>query len=342
MDSGCPTPLFINGGMNIIKSSWWAGEKTGPFTGGRGENGVWREGAAIGLRWMGLVLRAPKAKRHLSPALSASQQGTGREGEGLRRLVKTKRLEVAWAFGCAGAMDLVDGMDMVDGVDARDQRDLRLRLAWSRRLVVGGCGVERAPERADYRPLKARKGRLRPVEAGYFECVFFCGADGEGRQGAGRGASPRGRQNRSRILGFMQPINRTKPEETALARGKPDFLKNIYFLPFGVCTRPPYRWGACGRPPSTRGSEGTSVGSGKAGKLASLEYGLDGLASQALRVSCPEESFASRKAISPCRLLDGWRRCWCVGHAAQYPGLRGTGALQFGGCQTNAKNGSFL
>ena len=56
---------------------------------------------------MGLVLWVSKAKCHLSPALSASQQGTGREGEDLKRLIMFKRLDGAWAFGFSRAMDFV-------------------------------------------------------------------------------------------------------------------------------------------------------------------------------------------------------------------------------------------
>ncbi|MDB6067582.1 MAG: hypothetical protein JWR26_3790 [Pedosphaera sp.] len=50
------------------------------------------------------------------------------------------------------------------------------------------------------------------------------------------------------------------------------------------------------------------------GGLAALQYGLDGLASQALQVSCPQESFASRKAISPYPMLDCWRGGLGHGH----------------------------
>ncbi|MDB6065592.1 MAG: hypothetical protein JWR26_1800 [Pedosphaera sp.] len=53
----------------------------------------------------------------------------------------------------------------------------------------------------------------------------------------------------------------------------------------------------------------------RTGAPAALEFGLDGLASQALQVSCPQETFASRKAISPYQLLDGWRRNWRGGHS---------------------------
>ncbi|MDB6066396.1 MAG: hypothetical protein JWR26_2604 [Pedosphaera sp.] len=64
---------------------------------------------------------------------------------------------------------------------------------------------------------------------------------------------------------------------------------------------------------SSRGRHGlTRTGRMLAG-LAALGSGLDGLASQVLQVSCPEGMFASRNAISPYHLLDGWRRNWCVG-----------------------------
>ncbi|MDB6064217.1 MAG: hypothetical protein JWR26_425 [Pedosphaera sp.] len=76
----------------------------------------------------GLVLWAPKAKRLLSPYPLLHQKRGGRclrtaTGVDLERWVKIMRLEAAWAFGCAGAMDLVDSMDMVDVLVARDLKD---------------------------------------------------------------------------------------------------------------------------------------------------------------------------------------------------------------------------
>ncbi|MDB6068161.1 MAG: hypothetical protein JWR26_4369 [Pedosphaera sp.] len=98
---------------------------------------------------MSPVLRAPRAQRHLSPALSASQQGTGRclrtaTGEDLERLVKIKCLDAACALGGIWAVDLVDHVDE------------RLRLA-----------------KGTQRHEKTRKGTDRHEKARYFERVIF-------------------------------------------------------------------------------------------------------------------------------------------------------------------------
>ncbi|MDB6067936.1 MAG: hypothetical protein JWR26_4144 [Pedosphaera sp.] len=87
--------------------------------------------------------------------------------------------------------------------------------------------------------------RFASLCIGFLGCVFFSGVlalvqTGPATQNkttncAGRGVGWKGRRNRPKILGFMGPINRPCPEETALYRIKPDFWK-IYF--FGDCTRP--------------------------------------------------------------------------------------------------------
>ncbi|MDB6063924.1 MAG: hypothetical protein JWR26_132 [Pedosphaera sp.] len=106
----------ILGGMNTENSSW----------------------VGVGT---GLERRAAKARCHLSPTLSASQQGTGRclrtgvstrgtIGEDLERLVVTTRLDVACALECSGAMDLVDIVDRMDErlrLDRGTQRHERAR-----------------------------------------------------------------------------------------------------------------------------------------------------------------------------------------------------------------------
>jgi hypothetical protein len=117
-----------SGGVKIINSSWM---------GSQSRLGQW----------------ASKAQCHLSPALSASQQGTGRclrtaTGVGRKRLIMVKRLDVAWVLGRTGAMDIVGGVDPRDQKDEKDQR-LRLdhgqRLAWAAAFIgafqgrIAGC-----------------------------------------------------------------------------------------------------------------------------------------------------------------------------------------------------------
>ncbi|MDB6065158.1 MAG: hypothetical protein JWR26_1366 [Pedosphaera sp.] len=120
--------------MNTKNSSWVLAH-------GHQRKSLWRRRR--------LVLWAPRARCHLSPAQwlpkpatsqlpekrrslrelwSASRQGTGREGGGLERLVIVKRLDGAGAFGCTWAMDMVD---------ARDEKDQRLRLDHGQRVVWG-------------------------------------------------------------------------------------------------------------------------------------------------------------------------------------------------------------
>ncbi|MDB6065082.1 MAG: hypothetical protein JWR26_1290 [Pedosphaera sp.] len=162
--------------MNTQNSSWRVREKTGPLTEGHGDACArvlthGHQGKSLG-RWMGLVLWAPRARCHLSPAQwlpkpatsqlpekrrslrelwSASQQGTGRclrtaTGEDLKRMVVNTCFDVAWALGCfgaVGAVDMVDGMDDLDAKDQEDRRDERLRLEHGQRVVwqarMGQC-----------------------------------------------------------------------------------------------------------------------------------------------------------------------------------------------------------
>jgi hypothetical protein len=97
---------------------------------------------------------ASKAQCHLSPTLSASQQGTGREGEGLLRLVEGKRLDVAWARGSGGAVDLVD---LVQRHVARKWR------------LGGEKDSFKAPD--------------QPLAAAYFSMCFFSGVLADGPYG---------------------------------------------------------------------------------------------------------------------------------------------------------------
>jgi hypothetical protein len=173
--------------MNTKNSSWRVREKTGPLTEGNGDACArvlthGHQGKSLG-RWMGLVLWAPRARCHLSPALSASQQGTGREGEDLKRMVVVTRLEEAWAFGCARAMDLVDGMDGVDErgqKDGKDLRDQRLRLDRAQR-VVGGAGREPGQKALAMGTLghgKARRGTIGHVNR-KFSFLFLATRNGQ-------------------------------------------------------------------------------------------------------------------------------------------------------------------
>ena len=85
MDSLCPTPLFITGGMNNKKSSWRAREKTGSLTGDHGENGgVCTRPPRRACLQITTATKGPKMGRQLatSRVLSGQFNFLFREGKG--------------------------------------------------------------------------------------------------------------------------------------------------------------------------------------------------------------------------------------------------------------------
>ena len=127
----------------------------------------------------------------------------------------------AWETQCDGAMDLVDVMD---ARDRKDQKDERLRVHQDQRVVWGADGSKRQ-RGVGYRPRKARKGRLRPFKAGYFESVFFpgnCPCGGAPLHGSCVCSVPQ--------YGQSTGLNRLKPP----LPGQNRFFRNFYFF----CGRP--------------------------------------------------------------------------------------------------------
>src|ERR1700692_3557447 len=121
-------------------------EKTELLTGVNGENGVWREGWRTG----------PAAQKQ--------------ELRGTRGCWRT----TTGIPGCGGAMGLADARDL------KDRRDEGLRLDQLERVVCGAVW-KRCPMAlfsGRLRLAEAASGRMRPVEAGYFEVVFLVFAHG--------------------------------------------------------------------------------------------------------------------------------------------------------------------
>ncbi|MDB6067259.1 MAG: hypothetical protein JWR26_3467 [Pedosphaera sp.] len=172
-------------------------QKTGPLTGGNGENGVSREKWPVEVRWAGLVRWAPKAQCHLSPDLIPQPKRTGgclrtATGVDLECLNMVTRLGGAWALGLAGAMDMVDSMDGMDLVEAggerdlkdeKDQRDLRLCLGQGQR--EGGQAYAYLYARPLSRRISPNLGVSRSVSL--FSDVFFSGVLADGNQEMGWG-----------------------------------------------------------------------------------------------------------------------------------------------------------
>ncbi|MDB6065866.1 MAG: hypothetical protein JWR26_2074 [Pedosphaera sp.] len=296
-------------GMNVNYSSWVAERDLQQPAVARGElwRGALQKGAACqqsGGAWVaevlahghhgerewqavarrtGLVLWAPKARCHLSPPSPPAKRAGGclrtATGEGLSRLVKITRLDGAWTLGCTGAMDLVDHMDGVDRVGQKDE---------------GFCLAMGTKKHA-----KARIGTKRHEILGvFFSCHTIWGSPPSRPIWLKKG---RAQADESRLV----PLNPAKN----LVCEKFIFLSDAGagVLAGGVladCHHAQGYDGGIGRTGEDRETRFASSFRRRSQRamadrrLVALESGLDGLASQALQVSCPQEPFASRKAIS--------------------------------------------
>ncbi|MDB6067611.1 MAG: hypothetical protein JWR26_3819 [Pedosphaera sp.] len=136
-------------------------------------------------------------------------------------------------------MNHIDAKDSRDLKDGKDLKDAAGGLGGWMALCTtmedcakGGQGMETTCERGVrgssiglQRPLKARKGRKRP----HISDAFIFSVGGQARPlGCRAGNGLEGVSSHR----FMRSIDRPCPEETALARRKPDFLKFLYS--FGV------------------------------------------------------------------------------------------------------------
>ncbi|MDB6066660.1 MAG: hypothetical protein JWR26_2868 [Pedosphaera sp.] len=200
-------------------------------------------------------------------------------------------------IGAKDSRDLKDGKDLKDAAGCLGGvTGLADGARWSAFCCTAG-GSAKGEQRTELplengvrrgsiglqRPVKARKGRIRPdisdafVFSGEAACVRFL-ADG---QYQGNGVEI------SRLIWLHLAWSR--------------ILLCCFFL--GVCARHvgetrTHTDERCSRP-RMRDSLRSEVGS------------TDWLP-KALRVSCPQGTFASRKAISLYRLLDCWRGCLCM------------------------------
>ncbi|MDB6065661.1 MAG: hypothetical protein JWR26_1869, partial [Pedosphaera sp.] len=143
MDSGCPTPLFITGGMNINKNSSWKEERDlqQEVTEVLAHSHCW--GAEFGER-------GREAKARGCWSTTTMDTATGRPG---------------WR----GGMDFVDGVDGVDGSEQKDRRGGRAHLD------QGGRGVWQANARPLSMSIQPYLGVSRSVPP--FSDLFFVLAD---------------------------------------------------------------------------------------------------------------------------------------------------------------------
>ncbi|MDB6068453.1 MAG: hypothetical protein JWR26_4661 [Pedosphaera sp.] len=293
----------------------------------------------INSSWMGSQSRlgqwAPQC--HLSFGLSASQQGTGRclrtgpaaqsqglrgtrgtIGEGLLRLVKVKRLDVAWALGGTGAMDMLDPWDQKDEKDQRLRLDHGQRLVWGAAIMgafrgrITGCGLPTGLDITRLNTLNHAWSGLVTLNSGVFFWCFHTGVFAHGHYAdCHHGACARPPGDGHWSGGWKKPGHAFVPLGIGLERLGQGFLGPICFSGF-VCTRPP-----CGRVPlrNTKSCAGQGHYYGEVwGLLILLPHKRDREARAILRM--PPHGAACR------RLLPRFSTCffWCLALAQGHYG----------------------